>query len=170
MHTCSRPTEKIGRHYPRLSRQPGLCLRFSCLWPVNCWLCSTLQRCSTLFAPRVSRGHKRGMGKKYGAEGTGRRKIFWLIWLLDLLLNLSARIRRVWRLACKMDLTKAALKKMCRDSGLYSSPALNDKLYLHYKVRKGSFVGPTWSRHRRSCSIEDKGGRRSSKATLPRND
>eukprot|EP00752_Nemacystus_decipiens_P004053 g3711.t1 len=32
-----------------------------------------------------------------------------------------------------MDLTKAALKKMCRDSGLYTSPALNDKLYLHYK-------------------------------------
>eukprot|EP00903_Cladosiphon_okamuranus_P019907 g18296.t1 len=32
-----------------------------------------------------------------------------------------------------MDLTKEALKKMCRDSGLYTSPALNDKLYLHYK-------------------------------------
>lgn len=37
-------------------------------------------------------------------------------------------------LVCAMDLTKAALKKMCRDSGLYTSPALNDKLYLHYKV------------------------------------
>lgn len=34
-----------------------------------------------------------------------------------------------------MELTKEGLKKMCRDSGLYSSPALNDKLYLHYKVR-----------------------------------
>ncbi|CAM9194508.1 unnamed protein product [Ectocarpus fasciculatus] len=32
-----------------------------------------------------------------------------------------------------MDLTKATLKKICRDSGLYSSPSLNDKLYLHYK-------------------------------------
>ncbi|CAM9219303.1 unnamed protein product [Ectocarpus sp. 4 AP-2014] len=32
-----------------------------------------------------------------------------------------------------MDLTKAVLKKICRDSGLYSSPSLNDKLYLHYK-------------------------------------
>lgn len=39
-----------------------------------------------------------------------------------------------------MDLTKAALKKMCRDSGLYTSPALNDKLYLHYKVRDGGAV------------------------------
>ncbi len=39
-----------------------------------------------------------------------------------------------WAGRCKMDLNKVALKKMCRDSGLYSSPALNDKLYLHYKV------------------------------------
>lgn len=33
-----------------------------------------------------------------------------------------------------MELTKADLKQMCKDDGLYSSPALNDKLYLHYKV------------------------------------
>lgn len=33
-----------------------------------------------------------------------------------------------------MDLTKAMLKTICRDNGQYSSPALNDKLYLHYKV------------------------------------
>ncbi|CAM9800164.1 unnamed protein product, partial [Sphacelaria rigidula] len=32
-----------------------------------------------------------------------------------------------------MELTKATLKKICRDDGLYSFPALNDKLYLHYK-------------------------------------
>ncbi|CAM9489597.1 unnamed protein product, partial [Ascophyllum nodosum] len=32
-----------------------------------------------------------------------------------------------------MELTKQALTKICRDNGLYSSPALNDKLYLHYK-------------------------------------
>lgn len=37
-----------------------------------------------------------------------------------------------------MDLTKEALKKMCRDNGLYSSPSLNDKLYLHYKVKQRS--------------------------------
>lgn len=37
-------------------------------------------------------------------------------------------------MTCTMDLTKEALKKMCRDSGLYTSPALNDKLYLHFKV------------------------------------
>ncbi|CAM9188253.1 unnamed protein product, partial [Scytosiphon promiscuus] len=36
-----------------------------------------------------------------------------------------------------MDLTKAMLRTMCRDNGQYSSPALNDKLYLHYKgIRK----------------------------------
>lgn len=36
---------------------------------------------------------------------------------------------------CAMELTTEALKKMCRNDGLYSSPALNDKLYLHYKVK-----------------------------------
>ncbi|CAM9978253.1 unnamed protein product, partial [Hapterophycus canaliculatus] len=35
--------------------------------------------------------------------------------------------------AFNMDLTKAMLKTMCRDNGQYSSPELNDKLYLHYK-------------------------------------
>lgn len=33
-----------------------------------------------------------------------------------------------------MELTKLSLKKLCRDDGLYATPALNDKLYLHYKV------------------------------------
>lgn len=43
-------------------------------------------------------------------------------------------VRRSTRAHRDMDLTKAVLKKICRDSGLYSSPSLNDKLYLHYKV------------------------------------
>lgn len=33
-----------------------------------------------------------------------------------------------------MELTKEALRKICQKDGLYSTPALNDKLYLHYKV------------------------------------
>ena len=40
------------------------------------------------------------------------------------------------RTGSRMELTKQALTKICRDNGLYSSPALNDKLYLHYKVIK----------------------------------
>ncbi|CAM9382840.1 unnamed protein product [Phaeothamnion confervicola] len=32
-----------------------------------------------------------------------------------------------------MDLTKAALKKACRENDLYTTPSLNDRLYLHYK-------------------------------------
>ncbi|CAM9719836.1 unnamed protein product, partial [Phaeothamnion confervicola] len=32
-----------------------------------------------------------------------------------------------------MDLTKEALKKACRENDLYSTPSLNDRLYLHYK-------------------------------------
>lgn len=28
---------------------------------------------------------------------------------------------------------KAALRKLCKETGLYTTPALNDKLYLHYK-------------------------------------
>ncbi len=32
-----------------------------------------------------------------------------------------------------VDLTKDVLKKLCRDLSLYSTPYLNDKLYLHYK-------------------------------------
>lgn len=31
------------------------------------------------------------------------------------------------------DMTKALLKKLCKDNGLYTTPHINDKLYLHYK-------------------------------------
>lgn len=32
-----------------------------------------------------------------------------------------------------MELNEATLRKICRDLGLYSTPELNDKLFLHYK-------------------------------------
>jgi dynein assembly factor 1, axonemal len=32
-----------------------------------------------------------------------------------------------------VDMEKALLKKLCRDHDLYVTPAINDKLYLHYK-------------------------------------
>jgi dynein assembly factor 1 len=32
-----------------------------------------------------------------------------------------------------VEMNKQTLKKMCKDSGLYSTPSVNDKLYLHYK-------------------------------------
>lgn len=32
-----------------------------------------------------------------------------------------------------MEMTKASLKALCRKDNLYGTPALNDKLYLHYK-------------------------------------
>ena len=32
-----------------------------------------------------------------------------------------------------MQMTKPVLKKLCREGKLYSTPSLNDKLYLHYK-------------------------------------
>ena len=34
-----------------------------------------------------------------------------------------------------MEMTKAFLKAQCKKDSLYSTPHLNDKLYLHYKVR-----------------------------------
>jgi hypothetical protein len=33
-----------------------------------------------------------------------------------------------------MEMEKKLLKKLCRDNDLYVTPAINDKLYLHYKV------------------------------------
>lgn len=30
-------------------------------------------------------------------------------------------------------MTKAALRALCKKDGLYNTPGLNDKLYLHYK-------------------------------------
>lgn len=33
------------------------------------------------------------------------------------------------------DMTKKALRDLCRKDKLYGTPYLNDKLYLHYKVR-----------------------------------
>lgn len=33
-----------------------------------------------------------------------------------------------------VEMEKPLLKKLCRDMDLYVTPAINDKLYLHYKV------------------------------------
>lgn len=33
-----------------------------------------------------------------------------------------------------VEMEKALLKKICRDTDLYVTPSINDKLYLHYKV------------------------------------
>lgn len=30
---------------------------------------------------------------------------------------------------------KATLRRICRETDLYSTPSVNDRLYLHYKVR-----------------------------------
>ena len=38
----------------------------------------------------------------------------------------------------KMELTKKELKEACRRDKLYTTPYLNDRLYLHYKVRRGA--------------------------------
>ena len=35
-----------------------------------------------------------------------------------------------------IELTPAILKKYCKDNGLYSTPSINDKIYLHYKGLK----------------------------------
>ena len=32
-----------------------------------------------------------------------------------------------------MEMTKPILRKLCKDQGLYGTPSVNDKLYLHYK-------------------------------------
>jgi Leucine-rich repeat (LRR) protein len=32
-----------------------------------------------------------------------------------------------------MEMTKAKLRELCKRDGLYMTPSLNDKLYLHYK-------------------------------------
>jgi len=32
-----------------------------------------------------------------------------------------------------MEMTKQKLKELCRKDGLYGTPYLNDKLYIHYK-------------------------------------
>ena len=32
-----------------------------------------------------------------------------------------------------MEMSKEAIKKICKDVGLYNTPEINDKLYLHYK-------------------------------------
>jgi len=32
-----------------------------------------------------------------------------------------------------MEMDKQTLKKLCKDNGLYSTPSINDKIYLHYK-------------------------------------
>lgn len=43
----------------------------------------------------------------------------------------------VWQflreLVVKMEMTKAKLRELARKDGLYSTPHLNDKLFLHYK-------------------------------------
>lgn len=31
------------------------------------------------------------------------------------------------------EMTKAALRKLCKDNSLYTTPSINDKIYLHYK-------------------------------------
>jgi hypothetical protein len=41
---------------------------------------------------------------------------------------------RVYPRSSHMDLTKEELKAACRRDKLYTTPNLNDKLYLHYKV------------------------------------
>lgn len=40
------------------------------------------------------------------------------------------------RLETIMEMTKPHLKKLCREQDLYSTPYLNDRLYLHYKGYK----------------------------------
>ncbi|GLD93549.1 hypothetical protein PINS_up002141 [Pythium insidiosum] len=35
-----------------------------------------------------------------------------------------------------VEMEKALLKKLCREHDLYVTPSINDKLYLHYKVRR----------------------------------
>ena len=32
-----------------------------------------------------------------------------------------------------MEMTKEYLKKLCKEQKLYTTPSINDKLYLHYK-------------------------------------
>jgi dynein assembly factor 1, axonemal len=32
-----------------------------------------------------------------------------------------------------MEMTKIVLKNLCKEHGLYTTPSINDKLYLHYK-------------------------------------
>ncbi len=32
-----------------------------------------------------------------------------------------------------MEMNKEFLRKHCKEQGLYTTPSLNDKLYLHYK-------------------------------------
>lgn len=32
-----------------------------------------------------------------------------------------------------IEMNKATLRKLCKDNGLYTTPSINDKLYLHYK-------------------------------------
>jgi len=32
-----------------------------------------------------------------------------------------------------MEMTKLALRKLCKENGLYTTPCINDKIYLHYK-------------------------------------
>ena len=31
------------------------------------------------------------------------------------------------------EITKPLLRKLCKDNGLYTTPSINDKIYLHYK-------------------------------------
>jgi dynein assembly factor 1, axonemal len=33
----------------------------------------------------------------------------------------------------EMEMSKALLRKLCKDNGLYGTPSINDKIYLHYK-------------------------------------
>lgn len=39
-----------------------------------------------------------------------------------------------------MEMTKQFLKAQCKKDSLYSTPHINDKLYLHYKVRATTVV------------------------------